>query len=527
MKLKIQIILIVSFLFIGTIFAQKLPKVFFLGSKNKIAKTLTDAAPNSNGIGDIVALGDTVWVGTNNAVSLTTDGGGSWTNFSGTPAFGSEIESALAYDKYNGVLWAATFHYQNTSSGSIQTGSGLRYTSDYGRNWTTISQPVDAQSDSIITYGNNKIHALPVTVEEQNVIYDIAFTPNTIWVTSWAGGLRKSTDMGQSWQRVVLPLDYMDSIKPTDTLNICYSPIAGKICNSTNNNLLGFSIVAINSQTLYVGTAGGINKSTDGGISWAKFNHVNEANPICGNWAVAMAYSETTNTIWAATRRAEGAGEIYGVSYSSDGGLNWHITLPNETVENFGIMNNHIIAAADDGAFMTSDNGANWISPGTITDAASGVILNTSSYGAAAFQGNNIWLGSGEGLAKLSGNTVDWSGRWKVFAASQPLSSVTDTYAYPNPFNPRTDILKIKYSTNGSSVPVTIRIFDFSMHFVRTVVQAVQRGNPIHTVDNSSGAIDYWDGRNDSGTIVPNGVYFYRVDAGSDKPAFGKILVLH
>ena len=51
--------------------------------------------PNSNGITDIVALGDTVWLGTDGGVSLTTDGGNSWTNFFGTPAFGSEGISAL------------------------------------------------------------------------------------------------------------------------------------------------------------------------------------------------------------------------------------------------------------------------------------------------------------------------------------------------------------------------------------------------------------------------------------------------
>jgi len=26
--------------------------------------------------------------------------------------------------------------------------------------------------------------------------------------------------------------------------------------------------------------------------------------------------------------------------------------------------------------------------------------------------------------------------------------------------------------------------------------------------------------------VVPNGVYFYRIDAGSEKPVFGKIMVL-
>ena len=108
----------------------------------------------------------------------------------------------------------------------------MRYTGDNGKTWTVIPQPTDSTYDSLVTYGNNNFKALPVTVPIENVIYDIAFTPNTIWIASWAGGLRKSTDMGKSWQRVYLPLDYMDSIKPTDTLNICYSPQSGTICNT-------------------------------------------------------------------------------------------------------------------------------------------------------------------------------------------------------------------------------------------------------------------------------------------------------
>lgn len=516
-------------MFAGTLFPQNLPKTYNINRNKKIGKNSAYSAPNSNGITDIIAMGDTVWLGTDEGVSLTTDGGNNWINFTGTPAFRYEGASALGYDKYNGVFWAATANDTNTSEGTLPRGSGLKYTSDLGKTWNSIPQPVDADSDTVIVYGNNRIPTLGVTVPEQNVIYDIGFTPNTIWIASWAAGLRKSSDMGKSWQRVVLPLDDMDSVKPADTLNSCYYPIPkNTVCSTTNNNLLGFSIAVVDSLTIYVGTAGGINKSTDGGISWIKFNHLNETNPIAGDWVAALIYNQYNHTLWAATRPANGSTEIYAVSYSIDGGLNWTTTLPNQTIENFAVQNNRVIAAADEDAFMTSDQGLNWITPGIIKDANTGITLNTNTFYSAAFKENNIWLGSSEGLAELTGSTSGWIGTWKTFTASQPLSSSSsNTYAYPNPFNPNTDILKIKYSTNGNSVPVTIRIFDFSMHIVRTVIQSALRGNPTHVVDNSSGTIDYWDGKNDRGSVVPNGVYFYRVDAGSLKPVYGKVLVMH
>ncbi len=74
---------------------------------------------------------------------------------------------------------------------------------------------------------------------------------------------------------------------------------------------------------------------------------------------------------------------------------------------------------------------------------------------------------------------------------------------------------------------MTIRIFDFGMNYVRTVVQNVDRGNPVHQISGSdNGVIDYWDGKDDSGNVVPNGVYFYRIDINSNDPIYGKILVL-
>ncbi len=525
MKLKIFLSLIIAFLISENSYSQFSPSSFYL-SWNKSARKELSTAPANNSITDLVVVGDTVWAATGQGLSMTTDGGNNWTNFTNNQIFGTESISAIGY--YKGALWVATAHDTNTGAeGILPKGSGLKFTVDGGKNWTSVPQPLDNLNDTIVTYGINNLRSNPITVAINNLAYDIAFTPNTIWIATFAGGLRKSTDMGKTWQRVVLPPDNLDSIKPSDTLDFCLQPVAGKVCSQDNLNYRVFSVIATNDSTLYVGTADGINKSTDGGVSWTKFTHTNQSNPISGNFIVALGYNNFDNSIWAASWRAEGTNEFYGVSYSVDGGANWQTSLSGEKVHNFGFNNNQVIAPSDDGAFRTSDQGTNWILPTNVKDPSSGLSIQTTIYYAAAFQGSTVWLGSDDGLARIDETGGMWQGNWKVYFASQPLVSKSDSYAFPNPFNPNTDILKIKYNPNGNNVPVTIRILNFDMHIVRTIIQNAPRGVQVRTLDNSGDVIDYWDGKDERGNVVPNGVYFYRVDAGSQNPVFGKILVLH
>lgn len=510
----------------GRGFSQVIP-VSYKAEKGSLQKAGA-ITPVSNNISDIITVGDTVWIGTSQGLSRSTDKGQSWTNYFGTDAFGNESIAALAYS--NGVIWASTAHSVNKDGQSLSEGSGLRYSTDNGNTWNSVPQPVDEPGDSVVTYGINKIRALPVTVKVNNLCYDIAFTPGTIWVAAYAAGLRKSTDMGKTWQRVVLPPDALNSIKPTDTLKFSLQPVSGKFGSENNLNHRVFSVISADSSTLYVGTAGGINKSTDGGLSWQKFTHQNQDAPISGNFIVAMGYNPSAKSVWGATWKAEEASEFYAVSISADGGSSWRTTLEDEKVHNFGFNGSEVIAVSDNGAFRTADLGQTWLSPGSILDKESKISIQPTPFYAAAWQGNLIWLGTESGLARISEAGGMWQGDWKVLFASQPLAGANDAYAFPNPFSPDVERLNIKYSTGGNRTNVTIRIFDFGMNLVRTVIQNAERGAIFHTVEGQkdvmNGVIDYWDGRDENGKIVPNGVYFYRIDRGSGDPLFGKIIVL-
>ena len=169
------------------------------------------------------------------------------------------------------------------------------------------------------------------------------------------------------------------------------------------------------------------------------------------------------------------------------------------------------------------NNGQSWILPtsiiDTISDPTSKVFLRTDTYFSAAAEGNDVWLGSNDGLVKLEESGF-WRGKAKLYFAAQPLQDLSTTYCYPNPFSPKQEQLKIIYSTDNKPANVTIRIFDFAMNYVRTIIQNAPRQRGLE------GPPDFWDGKDDAGKIVPNGIYMYRIDVNSDTPLFGKIIVL-
>lgn len=506
--------------------AQSLPTNFKLGSES--LRKISDATPASNSVEKIIYADNTVWVATGMGISKSTDNGNSWTNYKGKEPFGDKAVSTIAYK--DGVIWGALWHSVNVSGSIDGAGDGLVYSTDQGSTWNHVPQPVDAKADTVIKYGDNVLKADTVRVTGQNFTYGIALTKNTVWIVSRAGGFRKSTDLGQTWQRVVLPPDNLDSIKPTDNLNF---ELKAKRGNSGNNNHIPVSIYAVDDDTIYVGTAGGINKSTDGGISWRKFNHTNQTNPISGNHIWKIGYNKFDKSIWAATWRADDIAEYMALSRTTDGGNYWEILMPEVQAFDvdfryYGTNNNltgaDVLSATTEGLFRSNNNGTTWLAAPLIVDHNSKRTVDTKMFRAVTSNSKNsvdadIWIGaSSNGIIKFEDNGGYWNGNWTVYLNSGDPVPVSKTFAFPNPFSPDNEVVRIKYNIQNSS-NVTIRIFDFGMNLVRTLIQNASRG----ANDNQ---IEIWDGKDESGKIVPNGVYFYRVDVGSQEPMFGKIMVL-
>jgi hypothetical protein len=479
--------------------------------------------PPTNSANDILVQQDTVWFGTEKGLSFTFNGGTTWTNFSGTATFDNNGISAIAIKNNN--IWAAIGYTTKLGDEDVQTGGGLHYSTDHGVTWSFIPQPVDKGTVDTLIYGNNKILALDVTVPQQNITFDIALTKNTVWIASWAGMLRKSIDTGKTWQRVILPPDNLDQISPTDSLSFDLSPASGRLGLTENDNHKVFSVYASYDTIIWVGTAGGINKSTDGGISWHKFSHQNQAHSISGNFVVALKEQRWNNRriMWAATVNANDPDETKGVSYSIDGGETWKTTLLGEWAHNIAFKDSLVYIATDNGLFRSSDFGESWIRSGSIYDTTNRQrFVSTECYGVGV-KDDTVWYGGSEGSAyTIDSPTQSFGSSWHIFRTAEQVENNKKTYSFPNPFSPNNEPVRLHYSlgtTNSGFKNITIRIFDYAMQPVRTLIQNASRlsGKEYDEI---------WDGKNDNRSLVANGVYFYRVEMNDQAPIWGKILVL-
>ena len=456
----------------------------------KMAKELDDQPYSTSlkgyGIIDLLTKDSLLWAASGYALNKTGDGGEHWQIYTKDQHKSKGGISAIGYMDEQ-TLWIATAFDTTARGEELSAGGGLSYTRDNGATWTHISQPID--SVEVEAYE-------PTTTTIQNITYDIAFVDSTIWIASFGGGLRRSDDMGQTWQVVTTDGN------PFDPLNSVYGL-----------NHRAFSLLSENGN-LWVGSAQGISKSSDNGQTWQRFTATNQEQHISGNFVVAMGYQPYDNSIWAATIEATDTVEVRAVSKTLNGGQTWEVMLENNFIHNFGFDGPKVYAAADEGLFVSDDGGTNWYKTGDIRSEESREELFFEEYYSVLVQNTGaeklLWVGSSRGLAVTRDNGNSWS----IIPAfvSAKKKSTKKVYAYPSPFTPRIDGYCQFQIDRTTANKIKIQIFDFSMDKVKTV--------PID---------DYkpkWDGTNDDGDLVASGIYFFRSEVDG-KVSWGKIAIIN
>jgi hypothetical protein len=468
----------------------------------------TEAALAGNGISDLAYFQDTLWAAGSEGISQTPDSGLSWKNFTRANGLGKGGVSAFAF--LDGILWAATGHdttiYQTSNEPQFMpAGGGVGYSEDGGNHWTWMRQPVDSRDET---------RYKPTTTNVQNITYDLTLVPapagTTVWIASFGGGLRKSSNMGDSW----------------DVVTVDGNPFAP--LQHLSHRV--FSVL-YDGGSLWVGSAGGVHKSTDNGSTWTTFSHQNQAQGISGNFVVAIARQKTAerDIVWAGTvettSESHDTTEFRAVSKSEDGGLTWSTMLKGVFPHHFSFYGAAVYAATDKGLYKSPDYGETWAVFPQIVDTETGVAIYDDGMNCSGLSpGGTLWAGSSDGLAK----TTDGGVSWKIFRGFQTPGEKGQpkTYAYPNPFSPFQQNLaggeghvRFQYTVTKPS-RVTVRVYDFGMNLVRTASENSERPVP-------GSYSEAWDGRNELGETVANGVYFFKVDVSGEAPVWGKVIVMN
>jgi photosystem II stability/assembly factor-like uncharacterized protein len=483
-----------------------------------------------NSVTNLHAEGNILWAGS--YLNLTTDGGDTWLVADTDSLIGSR-NTVFSIDVEGDIVWVGLGFSTDDGGASFPSAGGFLFSEDGGQTFTYRLSQLDSPESDTELYGASTLPALPIIVPQQSPPWDIDYDPQTgdVWMAGWASGIRKSTDQGRRWQRVVLPPDSLDALYPDSSYSFAIEPRRGL---TGWYNYLGFSVLVDETGTVWAGTVAGVNRSTpddvraDGERAWQRFAYTGTARSLTGDWVISIEEQPLPdrNAIWMATwDGSEDADrrQQYGVTVTRDGGETFEQVLLDEQVYDFAFRGTTVYVAGINGLFISEDDGRSWITVRDFYDPTQPdrvVPPDVEVTSVAVTEDGALWVGTSDGLFK----SLDGGATWRVFRVEVPLHPESprdevprvETFAYPNPFSPPVNrYTRIRYELSESR-SVDIRIFDFAMNLVRSLVDESQAAGIREVV---------WDGTDDGGLRVANGTYFYLVDTGGDTFR-GKILVI-
>lgn len=515
-----------------------------------------------NGVSTILAFGDTVWISpslnrniNNNAEWFTPENADSVVN-----GIGRVYSLELGQDT---VL--AGLGYTNTEAeGSPQTAFGYYFSVDGGDSWR-FEPPVldpdppskcfsddpdferpssageyDPDCDLQFTYGGITYNRIRFTVPEQAPPYEVDFQNNVVYSANFGGGLIRSRDFGDAWERVILPPDNVSEMTPDDDYTWSSDIIlANGDVTQINRydprskfglNLRVFGVYIDSQNRVWVGTGNGVNVSDNAlsaptdSIRWSHITFDGSNNGLIGNWVIEIKEEPGTGRIWMTNRVIESGVEDQGLVYTDDGGQTFTQMLIGERINDIGFKDGYVFATGENGLFISPNGGDTWIKSPQIKSPNT-FIKSTAVFYSATSTTNRIWISTSDGLASHECCTANQVfDNWEITRVNFPLKggNIHDegrdvsTYAYPNPFSPTVhELVRIKFEVENQG-NVNIRVFDFGMNLVREIENASFPPGTYEAV---------WDGVDGKGRKVANGAYIYVIETPGTRKN-GKILVV-
>lgn len=411
---------------------------------------------------------NTIYAGTINGEWKSTDGGQTW----------QPINDGLYIQWHSGFteesILSQAISKQNSNRIYVGTGywagDGVFRTDDGGQTWHSISNGLPD-----IYHEKVAVDAIAVDPTNDNIVY--AGLYDLYWPRRWYG-IYKTIDGGLNWTEMNTGL--------TDSMVIC------------------LAIDPSSPNIVYAGTETGVFKSIDAGATWAK------AGTTATRITSLAIDTFDTRIIYASTAGAHKKDDGYqpskGIYKTTDGGMSWTqmnsgLERPNglEYVDIFSLSidpldPNILYAGTDVGVYRSIDGGNNWstLSSGltyvwSVTSVQEGdstrIYAGTCSYGVVQYPKKTVGV-----------EAPDLGSTGKVILHQN----------YPNPLSQRT-VIGYQILSPGH---VTLKIYDISGRLIKTLVNREQDVG-YHKA--------YWNGKDELGQNVANGIYFYHLEVNECK----------
>ena len=225
-------------------------------------------------------------------------------------------------------------------------------------------------------------------------------------------------------------------------------------------------------------------------------------------------------------------GQVRAIHRTEDDGATWSFSGPTFGWD-FAFAADSVWAGTDEGLLLSPDHGESWVEV-PVEDILSRDLLRAPFIGVERFSlpdgRTALWAGADNGL----GRSLDDGQTWTILSFPVRVRAIDSgrmidgdglvdtrgakTYAAPSPFAPSRQGCMVVYSL-AEADEVSVDIYDFSSRKVRTLVDGESRPGGRHHRES-------WDGLDDAGGQVANGVYFFRVETASGSRAFGNVVVL-
>ena len=204
-------------------------------------------------------------------------------------------------------------------------------------------------------------------------IYGVLADEDDIWVSTWGGGINRSSDNGQTWQ--------------------VYNTAGGLPSNNIRQ-------IELNNDDIWAATYTGLARSTDNGSSWTTYT---TANGLGNNYILSLAVDSAEGRVWAGTNNG-------GISKTDNDGTSWTTYTTAD-----GLSGNYIYdiyieddsrvwAATNAGVSFSDDAGVTW----TKFTTAQG--LSSNACQSVYADGDTIWVGTSDRLNKSTNGGQNW--RW-------------------------------------------------------------------------------------------------------------------